>query len=149
MKEHRKRVDIVKIKMCKEGSLMYSPRKIKSPDDIVGLVKQLIDDSDKEKFIVIALDTKNQPTAVEVVSVGTLNSSLVHPREVFKLAILSNSASIVIAHNHPSGNSYPSSEDIKITKRLTECGDIMGIKVLDHVIIGDDEYTSFKEQGLN
>lgn len=151
MKEHRKRVDIVRIKsvkMVKDGSVLYSPRQISSPGDCVELARRIIDNSDREAFIVIALDSKNQPTAIETVSIGSLNASIVHPREVFKMAILSNAASIIIAHNHPSGNSYPSKEDIAVTKRLSDAGGILGISVIDHVIIGDDEYTSFKEQGL-
>jgi DNA repair protein RadC len=149
--EHRKRIDIVKIKsvqMVKEGSILYPIRKILSPKDCEKLVREYLDNIDREAFIVIALDTKNQPMAIQTVSIGTLNSSLVHPREVFKMAILSNAASIILSHNHPSGNSSPSNEDIAITKRLSECGDIFGIKVLDHIIIGDNKYTSFKEENI-
>lgn len=150
--DHRKRVDIIRTKMVKivkDGAINYSPRKISSPHDCVGLVELCIDDSDREAFIAIALDTKNQPIAVQTISIGTLNSSLVHPREVFKMAILSNAAGIIIAHNHPSGISIPSNEDIIITKRLSEAGNILGIEVLDHLIIGDNEYTSFREEGID
>lgn len=149
--EHKKRIDIVRIKsieLVKDGSILYPIRKISSPQDCEQLLRDYLDNIDREAFIVLALDTKNQPIAIHTVSIGTLNSSLVHPREVYKMAILSNAASIILSHNHPSGDSKPSQEDISITNRLTECGDIIGIKVLDHVIIGRNEYTSFKEENI-
>lgn len=148
MKEQRKRVDIVKIKMCKEGCIMYGARKISSPSDVVNLIRDYMDNSDREQFIIIAVDTKNQPTAINTCSIGTLNTSLVHPREVFKMAILANSNSIILAHNHPSGDVSPSKEDISITNRLKEAGSIIGINVLDHLIIGFENYLSFKEKSL-
>jgi len=97
--------------------------------------------------VVICLDTKNQPTAINVCHVGSLNASLVHPREVMKPAILSNAASILVGHNHPSGNSEPSQEDIQVTRKLVEAGKIMGIELLDHIVIGEDEFVSLKEKG--
>lgn len=92
MSECKKRVEIVKVKVVKESTFQYSPRKISSPIDVIGLINYIIDNSDRENFIVVCLDTKNQPTHIEVCSKGSLNSSIVHPREVFKTAILSNSA---------------------------------------------------------
>ncbi|MBN2796611.1 MAG: DNA repair protein RadC [Clostridia bacterium] len=146
--DSKKRVKLVRIKtidIVKEGTIHYSPRKISSPGDCVNLVREYIDDSDREMFIVITLDTKNQPTAIQTVSIGSLNTSIVHPREVFKLAIISNAATIIVAHNHPSGIPTPSREDIEITERLSEAGKLVGIKVLDHIITGNDDYYSFKE----
>lgn len=150
MTDGKKRIEIVKVKMVKESTLNYSPRRISSPHDAIGLIKYMIDDSDRENFIVVCLDTKNQPTHVEICSKGSLNASIVHPREVFKTAIISNSASIMLAHNHPSGDINPSNEDIAITKRLIEAGAIIGIKILDHVIIDGDEgkYYSFSENDM-
>jgi len=101
-----------------------------------------------EHFIVAYLDTKNQPTAIHTVSVGSLNSSIVHPREVYKGALQSNASSILISHNHPSGDVKPSYEDIEVTKRLVEVGKLIGIKVTDHIIVGDDCYYSFKEENM-
>ncbi len=98
-------------------------------------------------MVVIALDTKAQPNSISTCSMGTLNASLVHPREVFKSAILSNAHSILLAHNHPSGDPTESMEDIKITERLVEAGKIIGISVLDHIIVGDGNYISLKEKG--
>jgi len=144
-----KRVNIVSIKMVKECSILYSKRRISSPSDAVNIARELLETCDREQLIVICLNTKNEPTAIHTVSIGSLNSSIVHPREVFKSAILSNSASIIISHNHPSGCPNPSSEDIAITTRLKESGEILGIKLLDHIIIGDNNnYISIKEKGL-
>lgn len=143
-----KRVNIISIKMVKEGSILYSNRKIGSPSDAAELLKPFLQDSDREMLVVCCLDTKNQPTLINIVSIGTLNSSLVHPREVFKAAVLGNAASVIIAHNHPSGDPSPSSEDISITTRIKESGKILGIDVIDHIVIGFNNYVSLKERGL-
>ena len=144
-----KRVDIVSIKMVKEKSISYENRKISSPDDAQYLCRRFLDELDREQLIVVSLDTKNQPTSINVASIGSLNSSIVHPREVFKVAILSNANAIIIAHNHPSGDPAPSNEDINITQRLKEAGKLIGIDLIDHIIIGDEKrYISFKEKGL-
>jgi DNA repair protein RadC len=148
-KEPAKRVSIVSIKMMREGSMLYDVRKICSPADAVELGRRFLEDADREQLVVCCLDTKNQPQSVNVASVGSLNSSIVHPREVFKAAILSNAASILIFHNHPSGDPAPSNEDISITKRLKEAGKLMGIELLDHIVIGSEgRYCSLKEKGI-
>lgn len=97
----------------------------------------------------MCLDTKNQPTALNICHIGSLNYSLVHPREVFKTAVLSNASSIMVGHNHPSGNSQTSASeaDFNMTKRLVEVEEMMGIEVLDHIVMGDQVFTSFKEEG--
>lgn len=143
-----KRISIVSIKMIREASVLYDIRKIGSPKDGVELGKKFLDDADREQLLVCCLDTKNQPTAINVVSIGSLNSSIVHPREVFKPAILSNSASIMLFHNHPSGDPAPSKEDVSITERIKESGRILGIELIDHIIIGNDSYCSLKEKGI-
>lgn len=102
----------------------------------------------KEMFVTLHLDGKNRIMAMDLVSIGSLNQSIVHPREVFKTACLSNAAALILIHQHPSGDPSPSSEDIAITRRLKEAGEILGIKVLDHVIVGEGEYVSFVERGL-
>jgi DNA repair protein RadC len=102
----------------------------------------------KEYFNTILLNTKNQILAIEEISVGSLNSSIVHPREVFNPAIKKSAGSIILVHNHPSGDPTPSREDIDVTARLIEAGKILGIHVLDHIIIGNNNYVSFKERGL-
>ena len=102
---------------------------------------------DREQFLVCCLDAKNVSIGVNVVSIGTLTLSLVHPREVFKPAILLNAAAIIAVHNHPSGDPTPSPEDRTLTTRLREAGDLLGIRLLDHLILGDDRLYSFADQG--
>ena len=142
-----KRINIVSIKMVKESSFLYQTLTISSPKDAYEMIKDQLQDLDREHFIIACLNTKNEPTNISVVSVGTLNKAIVHPREVFKTAILSNAASIMAFHNHPSGETTPSQQDIQLTKRLYEAGELLGIKLLDHLIIGDGSFTSLKEKG--
>ncbi len=122
--------------------------KVTSPQILADLLIQEMRYLSKEHFKIAILDTKNQILKIEDISVGTLNASIVHPRDVFKVAIKKNASSIILIHNHPSGDTTPSNEDISITNRLVECGSLMGIKVLDHIIIGDNAYLSFKEKNL-
>lgn len=143
----RKRVDIVSIKLVKESSLLYKGRTIRSPQDGYELAKQYLGEVDREHFIVVCLDTKNHPTCINTSHIGSLNASIVSVREVFKTAIVSNSASIIVFHNHPSGQLQPSKEDIDVTKRLVEAGKIIGIDVIDHLILGDESFVSLKEKG--
>lgn len=103
---------------------------------------------DREHFIAITLDGASRIIKIRVISIGTLNQSLVHPREVFRPAILDNAAGIIVAHNHPSGQTFPSVEDKQITKRLQEAGKIIGIELIDHVILTGDDFYSFREEGL-
>ena len=122
--------------------------KITSPRDIFEHFAFLFNDQVRERFVVFWLSSSNIVTGFEVVSEGLLNSSLVHPREVFRGAIVSSCANIILAHNHPSGNDEPSTEDISITKQICEAGKIIGISVFDHLIFADDKYTSFVERRL-
>lgn len=143
------KVNVVSIQLVKERSLAYGSKQINSPQDAALIAGDFIAGSDREHFVVMCLDTKNNVNALNTVSVGTLNSSLVHPREVFKAAILANSNAIILTHNHPSGDPSPSREDLEVTKRLVEAGKIMGIEVIDHVVVGEDgKYMSFKERGI-
>jgi DNA repair protein RadC len=121
---------------------------IRSPINRAKIAAEFIGDEDREVFLVMCLNTKNRVVAVHRCHVGALNASLVHPREVFKAAILNNSASIIVSHQHPSGDITPSGEDIAVSKRLAEAGRMLGIEVLDHLIVNAAaEYTSLKEQG--
>ena len=142
-----KRVNIVSVKLVKESSMLYKQRRVRSPQDSYELFLDYLGDVDREHFVVACLDTKNQPTNISTVHIGSLNASIVHPREVMKTAILSNAASIICCHPHPSGDPTPSPEDIDVTERLAEVGKIVGIELLDHIIIGDDKYISLKERG--
>ena len=120
---------------------------ISSPEDVDGLLRGRIAHLDRENFVVVLLNTKNEVLGFPTVSVGTLSASLVHPREVFKPAIRASAAGVILAHNHPSGRVGPSREDREVTRRLKEASEIIGIEVLDHVILGD-RYFSMKEHGI-
>jgi DNA repair protein RadC len=120
-------------------------KSIKSAKDVYDFCSPNLKLKEKEHIIVLHLDTKNKIIKNETISIGTLNSSLLHPREVFRSAIKENVNSIILVHNHPSGDSKPSDEDIKITEILTKTGELLSIKLLDHVIIGQGEYYSFCE----
>ncbi|WP_432775648.1 DNA repair protein RadC [Brevibacillus gelatini] len=125
-----------------------SPYIIRSPRDVAKLLIPEMRYLQCEHFVVLFLNTKNGVIARETISIGSLNALIVHPREVFRSSIKRSSASIIVAHNHPSGNPSPSTDDVQITQRLVEGGNIIGIEVLDHVIIGGDQYYSMKEHGL-
>ena len=121
--------------------------KITNPSDVADLVMEM-QFLDKEHFRIISLSTKNHVIGRDEISIGNLNSSIVHPREVFKKALEKNAASIILVHNHPSGDPEPSKEDIQVTSRLVKAGEIMGIEVLDHIIIGANRYKSLKELSI-
>jgi DNA repair protein RadC len=123
-------------------------RKVCSPKDVYTLMYPKMREQKKEKFITLCLDTKNQIIKEEVVSIGSLNASIVHPREVFKSALLESSASVIMVHNHPSGDPSPSREDIMVTEKMVEGGKLLGIDVLDHIIIGEGRYVSLKDEGF-
>jgi DNA repair protein RadC len=120
---------------------------VSSPADVERLLRGRIANLDRENFVVVLLNTKNEVIETSTVSVGTLGASLVHPREVFKPAVRASAASVILAHNHPSGKVEPSREDREVTRRLGEAAGILGIEVLDHVIVGDG-YFSMKEHGM-
>ncbi len=121
---------------------------VKTPEDVAGLVRGRLKDKRKEHFLALLLDTRSQVIKVAEISVGSLDTSIVHPREVFQEAISASAASVIFVHNHPSGDTTPSEDDIGLTKRLAEAGEIVGIDVLDHVIIGAKSYLSLKREGL-
>ena len=129
-------------KLVKGG---YNKKPINSAKDIYNMFVDEMRNYKKEVLKVVLLDTKNVPISIKEVSVGTLNSSLIHPREVFKEAIKESANSIILVHNHPSGNCNPSNEDIEMTKLLVQAGEHLGVKVLDHVIIGKRKYYSLKQ----
>lgn len=130
---------------CRPGA---SRPVVRTPEEAAGLVMEEMRYLDREHFRALVLNTKNHVLAVDKISVGTLNSSAVHPRELFKNAIRRSAAAVVLLHNHPSGDPTPSPQDVDLTKRLVEAGEIIGIPVLDHIIIGDNRFTSFKAEGL-
>jgi len=137
------------VELCKRyGKLTkggYNNKPITSAKDVYNMFADDFKDYKKEVFKIILLDTKNKPIAIKDISVGTLNSSIVHPREVFKEAIKESANAVILVHNHPSGDCEPSNEDQQVTKKLFEAGELLYINILDHVIIGKDNYYSFKE----
>lgn len=139
------------LQRVKETSQLYNLQSngiVRSPDDIAEIFKEVFNTEGmtKEHFLLASLNTKNKVEALHVVHIGSLSSSIVHPRDVFQLAILDNAASIIVAHNHPTGDTSPSQEDIQVTRRLKEAGKLMGIELLDHIILGDG-HISLKEKG--
>ena len=121
---------------------------VKTPEDVVVLVGGRLKDKKKEYFLALLLDTRNRIIRIAEISVGSLDSSIVHPREVFKEVISASAAAVIFVHNHPSGDTMASEDDIQLTKRLAEAGELLGINVLDHVIIGGKDFRSLKREGL-
>lgn len=121
---------------------------VRSPEDIAALLLPRFRYESRESFVAVLLSTKNHVLKTPVISVGSLNASIVHPRELFREAINASAAAVIVAHNHPSGDPTPSPEDITLTRKLVEAGNILDIPVLDHVVLGDGKYVSFKEKGI-
>lgn len=139
------------LEMSRRASVWRSSRRrmISTPEDVVDLCWPQLRGADREHFWSLALNTKNHLLRMVEVSVGSLNASIVHPRELFKEAVRLSAASVVVVHNHPSGDPSPSGADIQLTRRLVKAGDVLGIEVLDHVVIGDGgEHSSLRELGL-
>lgn len=144
-------INFYSLRLVKEESARYDiDKNVNTPENAYKALKALceMDKEPEEVLCLLTLNNKNIITGAFEVSRGTLNHSLVHPREIYKRAILNNAASIIIAHNHPSGNPEPSSEDINITMKLKKCGEILDINLVDHIIIGDDKYVSLKERQI-
>ena len=144
------RIQVVfeKVVLVKEKVGRYElPRKIGSPEDAYRAITTItnVQEEAQEVLGILILNIKNKIVAVHEISRGTLNASVIHPREVFKPAVLHNAAAIICFHNHPSGDPKPSKEDVNITNRLVEAGEILGIEILDHIIVGDGRYVSLKE----
>jgi|GEM_PF-2223475 len=135
----------ISLKIVRNNYSKYYPIYLNSPKDVYYFLKDF-GKGDRERFVSIFLDVKNGVTGLEEVSVGTLSCSLIHPREVFKAAILANPVGIILAHNHPSGDTTPSKEDIAITERLVKASKLLDIEILDHVIIGYEDYRSLKQE---
>ena len=143
-----KTVQLIRLEVVREKELPYTSTSVSNSEELAKLARAYLGNPDREVFLLICLNTKNQPTALHVVSVGSLNEATVHPREVFKAAILVNAASIALVHNHPSGDTTPSNADLSMTQRLVECGQLLGIPVLDHLILTQDQALSLREESL-
>lgn len=145
-----KKFPVMQVCLLRERAKYTYDSPVNTPESAYKVAVQHIDPEvlDRETFAVIYLNTKNNPIGVSTVSIGTLSMSVIHPREVFKGAILANAAGIIIAHNHPSGNPDPSEEDKAATKRLRDAGELLGIELLDHIIIGGNgKYVSMLADG--
>ena len=146
--EPRKRVSVIRTQMVKERTMLYGTRRFKTSAEAADAVQEIYKYADREMVVVMALDSKQAPLSIEIVSVGSINASIIDMRSVFKNAILSNAANIICFHNHPSGVCDASQDDIAATNRMVEVGRLLGIRLIDHIILGDDgAYLSLKEEG--
>lgn len=155
--EDMKNIRITKwnVELVKEESKTYQVPKdiaklmVSSCNIVADVVNRVfkLDCQTDEHFVMLALDSKNKIVGAFTITIGTINSSLVNTRGIFQKALLCNASKIILAHNHPSGNSEPSKEDINVTRNIDKCGDLLGIELLDHIVIGDNEYTSLKSRG--
>ena len=147
----KKKIESVRVKLVRESIEWYGNNVVRSPQDGAEIANSYLDGADRENFIVLGLDTKNKVNFIETVSIGTVNGAMVHPREVFKSLVTGNATSFIVAHNHPTGDVAPSQEDIQVTKRLKQAGELMGITMLDSLIVTGDasnsNHISLKEKG--
>lgn len=141
------KISLVSLKLYKEKSIPYFNNQITDPKKAFRIIKDFIGNIDREALGTIMLNSAKEVNAIEIVSIGTLNATIVSPREIFKGAILSNADSIMIFHTHPSGNVQPSQADIDVTAMLNKVASIIGIDLIDHIIVGDDKYYSFATDG--
>ena len=144
------RVARYRLLLVKDGTVPTTwDRQLRQSRDVADLMAGVVAGLDREAFFVVLLDGKNRATGINQVSLGSLTAALVHPREVFKPAIAGSAAALVLVHNHPSGDPSPSPEDRAITERLVQVGDLVGIRVLDHIVLGHDgAFRSFADEGL-
>ena len=141
-------IPMFQVRLVRDGSVTTDRKTVRSPKDAHQILQGYFADLPNEHFVALLLNTKNHVIALTPVSEGSLNASIVHPRELFQRAILGNCASVILAHNHPSGDPNPSPEDLELTRKLAEAGKLLDIAVLDHVILGDGSFVSLKERGL-
>ena len=147
MGETNRGLDLVRIRMIPDRKLV-SQTPVSTPEEAVDLITREFSDLDREVFMILNMTCHLQVINLDVCSVGTLNYTVVHPRDVFKSSILSNASSVLLIHNHPSGDPSPSAEDSAVTEQVRQAGELTGIRLADHIIIGDTTYYSFKEWGI-
>ncbi len=142
-------IPVYRVNLVREGQLSCCERHLRSSAAASAVLRDYLADTDREHFVIVMLDQKNKVIGINTVSVGSLTASVVHPREVYKPLILSNAASVILGHNHPSGDPLPSKEDRAITTKLVDAGRLLGIAVLDHIVVGEEgQYFSFANEGL-
>jgi DNA repair protein RadC len=141
-------IPVYKVMLVRDKNQPSNIKQITGAADTYDILKSYLEGQDRENFVILILDTKLKVVGINTVSVGSINQAVVHPREVFKPAILKNASALILGHNHPSGDPAPSSEDIKVTQKLIDAGNLLGIPVIDHIIVCDDAYFSFKNGGV-
>jgi DNA repair protein RadC len=141
------RIPVYRVELVRERSLAYDQPQFRRSADVARLLQTVLAGVDREHCLVVLLDRKNRLIGLNTVAIGSLNAAVVHPREVFKPAILANAATIIVVHNHPSGDPQPSQEDKLLTRKLILAGEALSIQLLDHVILGYERYYSFKDEG--
>lgn len=141
----KKHIEVIRMQMVREGRSLYGAGKVFNPRDAVEIVRPLFEMADREMTVVLSMDTQGNPVAAEIVAVGGVDNCLVDVRNIFKHAILANASRLVLFHNHPAGELKPSEEDVLITNKVGTAGDYIGILLLDHIIIGEEGYYSFRE----
>ena len=147
-KRKQTRIPIYRVTLVREGKMPTYESRIRSSANAYTVLQEYFADTDREMFVVMLMDRKNGIIGLNTVSIGSLTASVVHPREVFKPAILSNASSVLLSHNHPSGCPLPSQEDRALTVGLAQAGKLLGVDVLDHIIVGEGKYFSFADEGL-
>lgn len=146
---HRGRdISIVRLQMVREGCFPWHPGPVKHSSDAAKIFRSYLAGADREYFVILLLDGKHKVNALNLVSIGSLSSAVVDPREVFKPALIANAGAAILSHNHPSGDPAPSREDTELTRRLVAAGKLLGVRVLDHIIIGEGEYVSLADKGV-
>jgi len=143
-------VPIYKVTLVREGKMPWGDTRMRNSQMVSAILHKYLEGTDRENLCAVLLNQKNEITGISTISIGSLTASVAHPREIYKIAILANCASIIIAHNHPSGDPHPSQEDRALTARLKECGTLLGIPLVDSIIIGDgnEKYFSFADENL-
>jgi len=141
-------IPAVRVALVRERIVVSALRVIRSPEDAATVLREVIGDYDRETFTELLLDAKNRVVAIHIASIGSLDSAPVHPREIFKAAILANARVVILGHNHPSGDPEPSQHDVHVTRQLTEAGRLLGVPVLDHIIVGDGVHVSLRARGI-
>ena len=142
----KKKVGIVRLEMVKESRCLYGTKKFRKPEEAADMIRPLLRPADREMLVVLALNNQMEPLALEIVAVGGLNHCYVETRDIYKMAVLNNASYIICFHNHPSGACKPSGEDRLTTERLKKAGEILGITLIDHLIIGQDRFYSFRKK---
>ena len=144
MEELTTKIPLVHLQMVRDKEISYGKQSLNTPEKAAAFIRQLLQNADREYLVVRCVDMKCHPLLIEIAGIGTVNQCRTTPRELFKSAILSNAADIILFHNHPSGVAVPSKSDYELTDRLKEAGELLGVPLLDYIIIGEGEIYSFK-----